>query len=78
MNGILGVNATDFGLSRDNLRTVYRKIGGAQLLVRNSPDLAALGLQDGVPYVVYRETDDDPQHNPLLTSESIANIGKLV
>jgi hypothetical protein len=65
MNGILGVNATDFGLSRDNLRTVYRKIGGAQLLVRNSPDLAALGLQDGVPYVVYRETDDDPQHNPL-------------
>jgi len=65
MNGILGVNATDFGLSRDNLRVAYRQIGGAQLLVRNSPELAIRGLEDGVPYVVYRETDDDPQHNPL-------------
>lgn len=63
--GIIGVNATDFGLSRDNLRAVYQRIGGAQLLARNSPELAALGLQDNVPYVVYRETDDDPQHNPL-------------
>jgi hypothetical protein len=59
MNGILGVNATDFGLSRDNLRAAYRKIGGAQLLVRNSPELAIRALEDGVPYVVYRETDDD-------------------
>lgn len=65
MNGILGVNATDYGLSRDNLRAAYRKIGGAQLLVRNSPELAAFALEDRVPYVVYRETDDDPQHNPL-------------
>jgi len=65
MNGILGVNATDFGLSRDNLRAAYRKIGGAQLLVRNSPELAIRALEDGVPYVVYRETDDDPQHSPL-------------
>lgn len=68
MNGILGVNATDFGLSRDNLRAAYRQIGGAQLLVRNSPELAIRGLEDGVPYVVYRETDDDPQHNPIQQS----------
>lgn len=68
MNGILGVNATDFGLSRDNLRAAYRKIGGAQLLVRNSPELAIRALEDGVPYVVYRETDDDPQHNPIQQS----------
>lgn len=65
MNGILGVNATDYGLSRDNLRAAYRKIGGALLLVRNSPELVAFALEDRVPYVVYRETDDDPQHNPL-------------
>jgi len=65
MKGILGVNATDYGVSRDNLRGVYRKIGGAQLLSRNSPELAAMALQDGAPFVVYRETDDDPQHSPL-------------
>lgn len=64
-NGILGVNATDYGLSRENVIADVRQIGGALLLVRNSPELAALALAAGVPFVVYRETDDDPQHSPL-------------
>lgn len=64
-NGIIGVNATDYGLSRENAIADVQRIGGALLLVRNSPQLAALALADGVPLVVYRETDDDPAHNPL-------------
>ncbi len=63
-DGLHSFNLTDFAQSRENIKALLRKIGGAYPLVRNSPqlvaDLAAEGFRP-----IYRQTNDDPQSHPL-------------
>lgn len=62
--GVNGFNLTDHGYSRENLRTICRRLGLTTHLVRNSPEMAAMLAQDGA-MTVYRVTNDDPAGRPL-------------
>lgn len=64
--GINGLNLTDFGISRDNALADIRRIAGAFVLVRNSPQLAEMCADLGAR-VIYRQAGDDPGASPLAT-----------
>lgn len=62
--GIHGLNLTDFGISRDNALADLRRLRGAFVLVRNSPQLAEMCADLGAR-VIYRQAGDDPGASPL-------------
>lgn len=64
--GINGLNLTDFGISRDNALADIRRMAGAFVLVRNSPQLAEMCADLGAR-VIYRQAGDDPGASPLAT-----------
>jgi len=64
--GIHGLNLTDFGISRDNALADIRRMAGAFVLVRNSPQLAEMCADLGAR-VIYRQAGDDPGASPLAT-----------
>lgn len=64
--GIHGLNLTDFGISRDNALADIRRMSGAFVLVRNSPQLAEMCADLGAR-VIYRQAGDDPGASPLAT-----------
>jgi hypothetical protein len=64
--GIHGLNITDFGISRDNALADIRRMTGAFVLVRNSPQLAEMCADLGAR-VIYRQAGDDPGASPLAT-----------
>lgn len=66
-DGLISANFTDHGQSRENLLALNKRIGGAYPLVRNSPEMVRL-LADAGFRPIYRQTNDDPQANPLARS----------
>lgn len=66
-DGLNSVNFTDHGQSRENLLALNRRIGGAYPLVRNGPEMTRILANDGFR-PIYRQTNDDPQANPLARS----------
>lgn len=63
-DGLHSLNFTDHGQSRENLLALNRRVGGAYPLVRNGPQMVHALAEDGFR-PIYRQTNDDPQSNPL-------------
>lgn len=65
MDGIIGFNVTDYGISRDNILADMRDTRGKWALVRNSPQLVAHCVNNLGMNVIYRLTGDDGFDNPF-------------
>ena len=70
MNGINGINTRTQLVNRDNELAAMRKIGGRYALVMNDPELAAMAAGQGIR-VIYRESGDAPEDDPLKTDPEV-------
>ena len=73
-NGINGMNARALGgISDDMIIGAAARIGGAFLLCQDEPKLIPMARGLGIQ-TIYRQSGDDPTHNPLPDSNSSAVI----